>query len=52
MKLARVEEYVRVLRGLLAKETVEWAEEGGSHKIQFLTPELKLGKGCALDIPA
>ena len=31
-----------VLRGLLAKETVEWAEEGGSHKIQFLTPELKL----------
>jgi len=42
VKLARVEEYVRVLRGLLAKETVEWAEEGGSHKIQFLTPELKL----------
>jgi len=42
VKLARVEEYIRVLRGLLAKETVEWAEEGGSHKIRFLTPELKL----------
>jgi len=27
VKLARVEEYVRVLRGLLAKETVEWALE-------------------------
>ena len=27
VKLARVEEYVRALRGLLAKETVEWALE-------------------------
>ena len=42
VKLERLEEYVRVLRGLLAKEMVEWAEEGGSHQIRFLTPELKL----------
>lgn len=40
--LARLEEYVRVLRGLLNKETVEWAEEGGTHKIRFLNPELGL----------
>src|SRR5207237_6117410 len=42
VKLDRLEEYVRVLRGLLAKEMVEWAEEGGRHKIRFLSPDLKL----------
>lgn len=40
--LKRMEEYIRVVRGLLAGETVEWAEEGGPHKIRFLNPELKL----------
>jgi len=40
--LKRLEEYIRVVRGLLAKETVEWAEEGGPHKIRFLNPELGL----------
>ena len=39
---ARMEAYIRVVQGLLAGETVEWAEEGGSHKIRFLNPELEL----------
>lgn len=40
--LARLEEYIRVVEALLRGETVEWAEEGGKHKIRFLNPELKL----------
>lgn len=40
--LKRMEEYIRVMRGLLAGETVEWSEEGGPHPIRFLNPELKL----------
>jgi 5,10-methylenetetrahydromethanopterin reductase len=40
--LKRLEEYIRVVRALLAKETVEWSEEGGPHKIRFLNPELGL----------
>ncbi|HUZ73525.1 MAG TPA: LLM class flavin-dependent oxidoreductase [Stellaceae bacterium] len=40
--LARLEEYVRVVEGLLGGETVDWSEEGGTHKIRFLNPELKL----------
>jgi 5,10-methylenetetrahydromethanopterin reductase len=40
--LKRLEEYIRVVRGLLAGETVEWSEEGGPHKIRFLNPELGL----------
>jgi 5,10-methylenetetrahydromethanopterin reductase len=40
--LARMEEYIRVVQGLIAGETVEWSEEGGPHKIRFLNPELKL----------
>jgi 5,10-methylenetetrahydromethanopterin reductase len=40
--LARLEEYIRVVEGLLAGETVEWSEEGGTHKIRFLNPELEL----------
>jgi 5,10-methylenetetrahydromethanopterin reductase len=40
--LKRLEDYIRVVRGLLARETVEWAEEGGPHKIRFLNPELGL----------
>jgi 5,10-methylenetetrahydromethanopterin reductase len=40
--LKRLEEYIRVLRGLLGGQTVEWSEEGGPHLIRFLNPELKL----------
>ncbi|HXZ02644.1 MAG TPA: LLM class flavin-dependent oxidoreductase [Stellaceae bacterium] len=40
--LARLEDYVRVVQGLLRGETVEWSEEGGTHKIRFLNPELGL----------
>src|SRR5487761_898347 len=42
IKLARLEEYIRVVQALLAGETVEWSEEGGPHKIRFLNPELEL----------
>ena len=40
--LARLEEYVDVVRRLLGGETVEWPAEGRSHKIRFLNPELEL----------
>ncbi len=40
--LAELEDYIRVVRGLLNKETVEWSGEGGRHKIRFLNPELDL----------
>ena len=40
--LARLEEYLHVVKALLGGETVDWAEEGGKHKIRFLNPELKL----------
>ena len=38
--LARMEEYIRVVQGLLKKETLDWSEEGGTHKIRFLNPEI------------
>ena len=40
--LARLEKYVEVVEGLLKGKTVEWSEEGGSHKVRFLNPELGL----------
>ena len=40
--LARLDEYVRVVQGLLKGETVDWSAEGRPHKIRFLNPELKL----------
>jgi len=40
--LARLEQYVKVVEGLLQGKTVEWSEEGGTHKIRFLNPELGL----------
>ena len=40
--LARLEQYVRVVQGLLKEETIEWPAEGRSHKIRFLNPELEL----------
>lgn len=42
ISLVRLEDYVRVVQALLAGETVDWSEEGGSHKIRFLNPELEL----------
>ena len=38
VKLADLEEYVRVVRGLLAGETLEWEFEAKRRKIRFLDP--------------
>ena len=35
-----MEEYLRVVRGLLAGETLEWRFEGRRRKIRFLNPEI------------
>jgi 5,10-methylenetetrahydromethanopterin reductase len=40
VKLADLEEYVRVVRGLLAGETLEWTFESQRRKIRFLNPEV------------
>ena len=40
--LARMSKYIEVVQSLLAGQMVEWDEEGGSHKIRFLNPELGL----------
>ena len=40
VKLADLEEYVRVVRGLLAGETLEWTFENQRRKIRFLNPEV------------
>lgn len=40
--LARLEEYVRVVQGLLKGDTVEWSGDGVTRKVRFLNPELKL----------
>jgi 5,10-methylenetetrahydromethanopterin reductase len=42
MRLADLDEYVRVVRELLAGKTVEWDAEGAKRKIRFLTPEAGL----------
>ena len=42
MKLTALREYLRVVRGMLAGETVEWAHEGQRRKIRFLNPEAGL----------
>lgn len=42
IKLADMEEYVRVVMALLRGEMVDFAIEGGRHKITFLNPELNL----------
>jgi 5,10-methylenetetrahydromethanopterin reductase len=39
MKLADMDEYIRVVYGLLREETVETEIEGKPHKIRFLNPE-------------
>jgi len=38
--LAAMEEYVRVVHGLLAGETLEWTFEAQRRKIRFLNPEI------------
>jgi hypothetical protein len=40
VKMADLEEYVRVVRGLLAGETLEWTFEAKRRKIRFLSPEI------------
>jgi 5,10-methylenetetrahydromethanopterin reductase len=40
--LADLREYVRVVRGLLSGETLEWCFEGERRKIRFLNPEAAL----------
>ncbi len=42
MKLAEMEEYIRVVYGLIAGETVETPIEGKRRKIRFLNPEIGL----------
>ncbi len=42
MKLADMEEYIRVVYGLLAGETLETLIEGKKKKIRFLNPEIGL----------
>lgn len=50
MKLADMEDYIRVVYGLLSDEIVETSFEGKARKIQFLNPELGLIKTDA-DMP-
>ncbi len=40
VKLADMEEYIRVVRSLLAGETVEWSFEDKRRKIRFLDPDI------------
>lgn len=42
IKLAEMEEYIRVVYGLLDNETVETSIEGKRRKIRFLNPEIGL----------
>jgi 5,10-methylenetetrahydromethanopterin reductase len=42
MKLSALREYLRVVRGMLRGETVEWEHEGRRRKIRFLNPEAGL----------
>ncbi len=43
MKLSALGEYLRVVRGMLRGETVEWVDEDAApHKIRFLNPEVGL----------
>src|SRR5262245_43620964 len=45
VKLADLEEYIRVVTGLLAGQTLEWTFESQRRKIRFLNPE-----ACAINI--
>src|ERR1700722_1411273 len=55
MRLHELREYLRVVRALLAGETVEWETEGARHKIRFLNPEagmINIGDRIPLHISA
>ncbi|MGE0745792.1 MAG: LLM class flavin-dependent oxidoreductase [Rhodospirillales bacterium] len=40
IRLADMADYIRVVQGILAGETVEWQFEGAPRKVRFLNPEL------------
>jgi 5,10-methylenetetrahydromethanopterin reductase len=40
IRLADLREYIRVVQGLIAGETLEWDFEGSRRKIRFLNPEI------------
>jgi 5,10-methylenetetrahydromethanopterin reductase len=42
IKLAEMEEYIRIVQALLRRETVTWEFEGETRKIRFLNPEIDL----------
>ena len=42
VRLSDMEEYIRVVQGLLAGQTLEWTFEEKTKKIRFLNPELEL----------
>jgi 5,10-methylenetetrahydromethanopterin reductase len=42
VRLDEMEEYIRIVRALLARETVEWSFEGKRRKIRFLNPEVSI----------
>jgi len=44
--LAKMREYIQIVRALLAGETVEWTFEGQRRKIRFLNPELGVFNTC------
>jgi 5,10-methylenetetrahydromethanopterin reductase len=55
MRLADLREYVRVVRGLLAGETVEWEAEGRRRRVRFLDPAdglLAVGERIPLHVSA
>jgi 5,10-methylenetetrahydromethanopterin reductase len=42
MSVATLGRHLRAVRGLLARETVEWSFDGRARKLRFLNPELEL----------
>lgn len=42
MRLADMEEYIRVVQSMLQEDTVEWQSDNGVRKIRFLNPDLGL----------
>ena len=55
MRLADLREYVRVVRGLLGGETVEWEADGAPRKVRFLDPAgglLAIGSRIPLHVSA
>ena len=42
VSLARMEEYILMVQALLGRQTVDWCEEGATHRIRFLNPEAGL----------